>query len=589
MDKIIKNRYKINKELGRGGMAIVYEATDIMLDRQVALKMVRPEYASDDAFIEKIKHEARAVARISHPNVVNIYDIGQVEKAHYLVMENINGQNLKDIIEARGKLPVIEALDIASQIAAALHVAHDNSIVHCDIKPHNIIVTPENQVKVTDFGIARAVSSTMTLNTTNSIVGSAHYFSPEQAKGGEITPSTDIYSLGIVLYEMLTGKVPYTGETAVAVALQHIKADLPDPNKFNSSIPVEVIDIIEKALAKDSRERYSNALELREELLKAMAKVNKSKKKIDKGGLDKTKIHSSSKDYKESKITQAETKNGPDSSTSNRTKKRKPKKDKTKMRFNIPRSLLYIILSLGIIVLLTGTVYFAYNQLMNVPIVEVPDLTGLSPEEAEQVLDDSNLDYHIAEETVPDAEIPEGNIASQTPSAGDTIRETREIRLILSSGPETGEIPELSGLTLREASLRLENLGYEIGEIEYDFSSEYREDHVIRSIPDSGEELSLSEEVSLVVSQGNILNEQLNGEDGDSSGGQSRQRTIRFTASGNDRAEYRIMVEDSLGHKLAWRDTLEPGERVEVDIESYGTTTYLIYRGEELIYEQQID
>lgn len=589
MDKIIKNRYKINKELGRGGMAIVYEATDIMLDRQVALKMVRPEYASDDAFIEKIKHEARAVARISHPNVVNIYDIGQVKKAHYLVMENINGQNLKDIIEARGKLPVIEALDIASQIAAALHVAHDNSIVHCDIKPHNIIVTPENQVKVTDFGIARAVSSTMTLNTTNSIVGSAHYFSPEQAKGGEITPSTDIYSLGIVLYEMLTGEVPYTGETAVAVALQHIKADLPDPNKFNSSIPGEVINIIEKALAKESEERYSNALEMREELLKAMARVNKTKKRTDKSSLEKTKIHSSSRDYQKLKTAQAETKKVSDSSSSNQAKNKKPKKDKTKMKFKIPRPILYIFLSLVIIVLLTGTIYFAYNQLMTVPVVEVPDVTGLAPEEAEEILDDLDLEYHIAEETVSDDEILEGSIASQTPSAGETIRQTREIRLILSSGPEMGEVPELSGLTLREAEIRLEDLGYEIGEIEYDFSPEYREDHVIRSIPEAGEELSLSEEVALVVSQGEVLNEQINGEDGEASDGQARQRTIRFTASGNESAEYRIMVEDTKGHRLAWRDNLEPGERVEVDIESYGTTTYLIYRGEELIYEQQID
>ncbi|MFN2363235.1 MAG: protein kinase, partial [Halarsenatibacteraceae bacterium] len=265
MDKVIKNRYEINKELGRGGMAVVYEATDIMLDRQVALKMLRPEYASDEDFIKKIRHEARAVARISHPNVVNIYDIGQTDNYHYLVMENIIGQNLKEIIDARNKLPIIEALDIASQIAAALHVAHESDIVHCDIKPHNIILTPENQVKVTDFGIARAVSSTVTLDMTDSVVGSAHYFSPEQAKGGEITPLTDIYSLGIVLFEMLTGTVPFTGETAVSVALKHIKEPVPDLANYNKSIPEEINKLIKKALAKNPEERFSSALEMREE------------------------------------------------------------------------------------------------------------------------------------------------------------------------------------------------------------------------------------------------------------------------------------------------------------------------------------
>ncbi len=437
MDKIIKNRYEINKELGRGGMAVVYEATDIMLDRQVALKMLRPEYASDEEFIKKIRHEARAVARISHPNVVNIYDIGQTENYNYLVMENIIGQNLKEIIEARNKLPIIEALDIASQIAAALNVAHESDIVHCDIKPHNIILTPENQVKVTDFGIARAVSSTVTLDMTDSVVGSAHYFSPEQAKGGEITPLTDIYSLGIVLFEMLTGRVPFTGETAVTVALKHIKEPVPDLSDYNDSIPEEVNQLIKKALAKDPDDRFTSALEMREEILQAMAKINKlrreNKDQKRREKFERTKIHN----YKEfndldNKTINEKIRSSKDSKISNGKKSTKKKKATPKIK----RSISYTLIGIGIFVLLIGGFIFAYNRVMNVPIAEVPDVTGVELEEATELLEESGFEYTISEEERFSSDIEEGNVYSQDPDAGENIRVTRSINLVLSAGPE---------------------------------------------------------------------------------------------------------------------------------------------------------
>ncbi len=589
MDKVIKNRYEINKELGRGGMAVVYEATDIMLDRQVALKMLRPEYASDEEFIKKIRHEARAVARISHPNVVNIYDIGQTENYHYLVMENIIGQNLKDIIEAREKLPIIEALDIASQIAAALNVAHESDIVHCDIKPHNIILTPENQVKVTDFGIARAVSSTVTLDMTDSVVGSAHYFSPEQAKGGEITPLTDIYSLGVVLFEMLTGTVPFKGETAVSVALKHIKEPVPDLSDYNNSIPEEVNQLIKKALAKDPDDRFSSALEMREELLQAMAKINKlrrenkNQKRRDK--FERTKIHN----YKE--INELDNNNSTNKKISSSKNSKGNSGNKSKRRkktgSKIKRPIIYTLIGIGILILLISGFIFAYNRVMNVPIAEVPDVTGIELDEATEIIEESGFEYTIAEEERFSSEIEEGKIYSQEPGAGENIRVTRSITLILSAGPERIEIPDLSGMTTRQATIELERLGFVVGETDYEFSDEIEQNRVINTDPEIGEDHFLGDEVDLIVSQGNVIEGRL--DLGEVEDDRIKNRTISFTGSGNEIASYRLMIEDDTGIYMAWRAQVEPGEQVEIEVESYGSTRYLLYREDDLIYDELLE
>ncbi|MBF8436808.1 Stk1 family PASTA domain-containing Ser/Thr kinase [Halanaerobiaceae bacterium Z-7014] len=588
MDKVIKNRYEINKELGRGGMAVVYEATDIMLDRQVALKMLRPEYASDEEFIKKIRHEARAVARISHPNVVNIYDIGQTENYHYLIMENIIGQNLKDIIEARGKLPIIEALDISSQIAAALNVAHESDIVHCDIKPHNIILTPENQVKVTDFGIARAVSSTVTLDMTDSVVGSAHYFSPEQAKGGEITPLTDIYSLGVVLFEMLTGTVPFKGETAVSVALKHIKEPVPDLSDYNNSIPEEVNQLIKKALAKDPDDRFSSALEMREELLQAMAKINRlrreNKNQKRRDIFERTKIHN----YKEiNELDNNSTDKKVSSLKTNKRSKREKSNKSKKSSSKIKRPIIYALIGIGILTLLIGGFIFAYNRVMNVPIAEVPDVTGIELEEATEIIEESGFEYTIAEEERFSSEIDEGNIYSQEPAAGENIRVTRSINLILSAGPERREIPDLSGMTTRQATIELERLGFVVGETDYEFSDEIEQNRVINTDPEIGEEYLLGDEVNLVVSQGNVVQGHLDENEVDDD--RIKNRTISFTGSGNEVASYRLMIEDDTGIYMAWRAQVEPGEQVEIEVESYGSTRYLLYREDDLIYDELLE
>ena len=243
--KTLGNRYEILEKIGVGGMATVYKARCKLLNRNVAIKVLKDEFANDAEFIKRFQIEAQAAASLSHPNIVSIYDVGNEDNMHYIVMELIEGETLKDIITRKGKLDWREAVDIAAQIAAGLAKAHANHIIHRDIKPHNIIITKDGVAKVTDFGIAKAVSNS-TINAFGSTIGSVHYFSPEHARGGYTDEKSDIYSLGVVLYEMVTGKLPFDGDTPVSVALKHIQETPKEPIEINKDIPIGVNNIIMK-------------------------------------------------------------------------------------------------------------------------------------------------------------------------------------------------------------------------------------------------------------------------------------------------------------------------------------------------------
>ena len=265
-DTILGNRYQIIRKIGDGGMAFVYEAKDKLLNRTVAVKVLRPEFVDDEEFLKKFKREAEAVASLSHPNIVNVYDVGEDGKVHYIVMEYIDGQNLKDIIKNEGTLDEYTALDITKQIAMALSAAHKKGIVHRDIKPHNILISNEGRiVKVADFGIAKAVSNS-TMTNIGSIIGSVHYFSPEQAKGNSVNATADLYSLGIVLYEMIIGRVPFRGDSPISIALQHINEDVEFTSEEKINIPQSVRTIIKKLTEKSSENRYQSAEELIEDI-----------------------------------------------------------------------------------------------------------------------------------------------------------------------------------------------------------------------------------------------------------------------------------------------------------------------------------
>ena len=241
--KILGNRYEIVEKIGGGGMALVYKAKCKLLNRYVAIKILRSEFINDEEFINKFRRESQAAASLSHPNIVNIYDVGVEDNIYYIVMEYIKGNTLKQLIREKGKLDANEALDIAIKIADALHHAHENHIVHRDIKPHNILVTEDGRVKVTDFGIARAATTSTVTNTSN-VIGSVHYFSPEQARGGYTDENSDIYSLGVVMYEMVTGRLPFEGDSPITVALKHIQEDIELPTSIESSVPKSVESII---------------------------------------------------------------------------------------------------------------------------------------------------------------------------------------------------------------------------------------------------------------------------------------------------------------------------------------------------------
>ncbi|RCW51418.1 MULTISPECIES: Stk1 family PASTA domain-containing Ser/Thr kinase [unclassified Halanaerobium] len=508
--KIINERYKIIEEIGKGGMAIVYSAHDTLLDRKVAIKMLRPEHYSDNDFKEKFRQEARAVARLSHPNVVSIYDIGIDDDYIFLVMEIIKGKNLKDLIKERGHLSLVEALEIGKQIASALDAAHKNNIIHCDIKPHNIILTDDMEVKVTDFGIARAVNSA-TMKVTDTIVGSAHYFSPEQAKGGDIKAYSDLYSLGIVLYEMTTGELPFHGESPISVALKHLQQEAVRPAQINKDIPVDVDNLIMKAMEKNPSDRFQSASQMREAITLALKNLKNSQnhiniinKKSDPGEtkiLKKTDIFfrkNNDKKYNESNDDSGIKKVDKNNVKKSLFKNKEGKNEK----FFLKRTSVWILV---IILFFSAAVfggYFFFNSYTNVPVVEVPDIVGLSFEEAEKELGQVGLKFEENKEKVFSEEVPENHIISQFPAPGERVRQTRKINITISKGPELIKLPDLSGMELREALVELENLSLNKYEIEYVFRLSIKAGRVIEQIPAAGAEIKSDELITLFVSRG---------------------------------------------------------------------------------------
>ncbi|MFW5995781.1 MAG: Stk1 family PASTA domain-containing Ser/Thr kinase [Halanaerobiaceae bacterium] len=644
--EILSDRYKIIRELGKGGMAVVYEAQDLLLDRKVALKMLRPEYVSDSEFVKKFRHEAKAVARISHPNVVSIYDIGMEDEYHYLVMEDVEGSNLKDIIRERGRLTVVESLDIVSQICAALIVAHKNNIIHCDIKPHNILIDTENQVKVTDFGIARAATSS-TVTMTETIVGSARYFSPEQARGGEVQHYSDIYSVGVVLYEMLTGRVPFEGDSPISVALKHIQKDPRRPTEFNSDIPEKVEKIVLKALAKEPEERYESAVAMREEISTVRQGLCISGEQ-EISDPDFAEGHTKVLDKSDLLLSGEEDKAEPQAGEISRGKIRNKLHSIGNLWRRLGR-LRWVLISLIVFSGLAFGFYFFYQNYMDVPVVEVPDLVEMEYEKAERRAAEIGLSVERQDEDVYHSEVPEDHIISQVPEAGERIRQTRNITVTVSRGPQEITMPDLTGMTLREAEVTLDNEELEIAEREHEYNSEYEEDHVFDQEPSPDEELGSDDEIVLYISRGdqprmvempNVIGLSLeeaekNLEDADLSPGEiEREETKRFledqvfeqehsqgeeipegeevdlnVSSGlinSDDAEthtntvrvealepgnqiIRIDVEDDNGRDTIYEDEHERGDVVREKINSVGSTLIEVYINDEKIWEREIN
>ncbi|WP_120667903.1 Stk1 family PASTA domain-containing Ser/Thr kinase [Caldibacillus debilis] len=438
--KRINERYKILKLIGGGGMANVYLARDMILERDVAIKILRLDYANDEQFIRRFHREAQSATSLSHPNIVNIYDVGEEDDIYYIVMEYVEGETLKEYIKHRHPLPVETAVDIMKQLAAAVRHAHQNNIIHRDIKPQNILIDKQGNVKITDFGIATALTAT-TITDTNSVLGSVHYISPEQIKGSQATKKSDIYSLGIVMFELLTGKLPYSGETAVAIALKHLQEDLPSPRRLNPSIPQSVENIVLKATAKDPLYRYANIEELEDDLLTCLDPDRLNEPRftvpIDEEATKAVPVIPDEgiiQQLQDTKVREPQVKN-PEGKTGKNGASAKGKKKK---RLRWPHIIAGISAFIILFIIFMLTVYPA---LFGKHDVTVPEVEGMEYEEAVNRLEDAGLKigntYKITHE-----EIPENHVVKTDPKEGKTVKEGSIIHIFVSTGKEKIVMPD---------------------------------------------------------------------------------------------------------------------------------------------------
>ncbi len=492
--KTIANRYEIISKTGVGGMATVYKAKDKVLNRDVAVKVLKDEFTTDEEFVKRFNSEALAAASLTHPNIVSIYDVGNENEIYYIVMELVRGKTLKQIITEEGVLPWKWSVNIAMQIASALETAHKNNIVHRDIKPHNIIITEDGVAKVTDFGIAKAVSNS-TITAFGTTIGSVHYFSPEQAKGGYTDAKSDIYSLGVVMYEMLTGKVPFDADTSVSVALKHMQEPPIPPMEINKNIPKAVNDIILKAMEKEPMARYQTATAMLRDLSKAL--------KDPEGEFVEEEDIDDGLTRRMDAITDDMVKGA---RTSNNKKKKKNKIAKffeEHPRAKVPAIMLLCLLlffgSIGI----TSAVLNATSPKE----VQIPNLVGMTEDEARAELEKLKLKYEkVAEEYNKDVE--KGKIYDQSPaySTNYNVKEKSTISVKVSKGTEQTTVPKVIGMTYDEAVAELEKNKLKAEKVE-ETSKTIKEGIVISQEIEANSTANAGDTVKIHVSIGTGINQ----------------------------------------------------------------------------------
>lgn len=476
-ERILDQRYQLDERIGSGGMADVYKATDILLNRPVAVKILHDQFKRDTEFINKFQREARAAARLSHPNIVNIYDVGVSEGDHYIVMEYVPGKTLKDKIRQDGHLSTEEALRIAREIAEALAHAHANGLVHCDIKPHNILMMADGHIKVADFGIARAVTES-TMTYSGNVVGSVHYFSPEQAKGTMITPKSDVYSLGVVLYEMLTGRIPFMGETPVSIALKHLQETPVPVREINPTIPASVEDIVDSAMQKDPELRPTS-----EELIHT---IQQAERMLFSGMPEQD-------PYATQMMSRVQAPENIQEPTRDFHEEQEERKSVFKSRTFIIG--LMVVLVVGFFV---GT-FMSYGKFWSTAEVEVPDVTGKSMALARQILEDKKLRVDVAE--TYDASVPAGQVVSQDPAGGSKVKEQRLVTIYVSKGGEEVDMPDLVGLSKADAIAKIEKTGLKVGTV-YEKYSDQEPGTVVSQDPKKGAKRKRGDTVDITVSKG---------------------------------------------------------------------------------------
>ena len=490
MSKIFGGRYEVLERIGAGGMAIVYKAKDILLNRVVTIKVLREQFVTDEDFIRRFRREAQSAASLSHPNIVSVYDVGKDGDTEYIVMEYVEGRNLKEIIREYAPLSTEQSINLGRQITEAIQNAHEHHIIHRDIKPHNILVTADGHAKVTDFGIARAVSSA-TVTHTGDIIGSVHYLSPEQAKGLQSNEQSDIYSLGIILYELITGKVPYDGETPITIALKHLQEQPVLPSKINPRIEKEFEAVIMRAISKSPEQRYLSAKDLLEDLKHIQAgRPIRQLEILHTDDPEATQTHKGM-----GKVLAPITVK--DSIERKSLFKNLPP---TKLRM---KRLSWIMGGLALLFLWI-IIWMGYNYVM-VKTTKVPDVLGMTRPVAEEYINHADLNLNGTVTSVFNDKVANGLIVDQDPKGGDTVKAGRTVTIVVSKGPDVGTFPDVKTkhLSKVDAANLIANEGF-TGKITYDSRPDANvpKDCVVEQNPAAAATWSKNDPITLTLSEG---------------------------------------------------------------------------------------
>jgi len=489
----INDRYKIIKTIGEGGMANVYLAYDTILERHVAVKVLRGDLATDEKFVRRFQREALSASSLSHPNIVEVYDVGEDNGIYYIVMEYIEGRHLKQLLKKRGKLTLNEVIDIMLQITDGMSAAHDSYIIHRDIKPQNIMILENGMVKITDFGIAMALNSTQ-LTQTNSVMGSVHYLPPEQASGKGSTIQSDVYSMGILMYELLSGTLPYRGDNAVEIALKHLKEPLPSIRKECPDIPQAVENVILKSAAKNPKNRYADARAMHDDLLTCC---------------DESRAHEPRYEYKYPEFDEAET-------------ARKEKQIEKTMEFNsddtnevevkqitdkdLKKKENKTLLILGAIfaglAVITTVIVLLLPKLISSKDITVPDVSGKTLNEAIEILNKEGLKISAERRTAESNTVKEGDVVKTDPSAGRTVKSGSTIIIYESSGENSVTLDDYTGQNYIEVRTILEKVNKLFVVIDYedvDDTSKYESGEIIKTEPSAGTKLKEGDTVTIYI------------------------------------------------------------------------------------------